>query len=476
MFTNIEFSQINLPTNVLEAVTSNDWKYLTQIQAESIPLARSGCDLVAQAKTGSGKTAAFSIPLIESSKVGTIHQALVLAPTRELALQVSEEIKWLQGNTGLSIVTVYGGVNIETQSKSVSSAEIIVGTPGRVIDLCKRGVIKIEALETLVLDEADRMLDMGFFPDVLWVISGMTQRKQTLLFSATFPQEILDGIDEFMDAPEYVMTDSTELEIPDISQYYSNISRRNKFWAISRILGEIDGGGQTLIFCNTKRMVDLLAENLQKRGLKIVGLHGDMPQNKRERIMNQFKEGSIELIAATDVASRGLHVEGVSLVINYDLPDDLESYIHRIGRTGRMGSKGTAWSLITKDERQLLTRLVSTYNLDVENYELADSAEENLAFNIKKVVDWGDEANVFGMVPLEINLGKTDGYNNYSLIEFIRKEISLSDLSIGEITVYEEKSLIEIHTSKVEYVIPAINNHASESKSLSCKLASHSSS
>ena len=476
MFTNIEFNEIDLSENILRAVESNGWKHLTKIQAESIPLARNGLDLVAQAKTGSGKTAAFSIPAIESVELGVANQVLVLAPTRELAVQVTEEMQWIQGDIGLKISAAYGGVNIEKQSKSVTSSEIVVGTPGRVIDLCKRGVINMDSLRMLVLDEADRMLDMGFFPDVLWLTARLKNREQTLLFSATFPQEILDGITEFMESPEYVMSDSTELEIPDISQYSSQISRRNKFWAISRILGEENSSGQILIFCNTKRMVDLLSETLQKRGLKIVGLHGDMPQNKRERIMNQFKDDSIEIIAATDVASRGLHVDGVSLVINYDIPDDLESYIHRIGRTGRMGNKGTAWSLITKEDKQLLTKLISTYNLEIKDIDLDEAGDMKLAFNIKKVMDWGDEANVFGMVPLEINVGSNDGINNYKLIEMIKKEVSMPDLSIGEVTVNTDNSRIEVHTSKVEYVIPAINKSNSMNRELVCKLANHSSS
>ncbi len=476
MFTNIGFNAINLPAEISESISARGWDFLTKIQAESIPLARKGFDLVAQAKTGSGKTAAFSIPVIESVKVGLPNQVLVVAPTRELAIQVSEEMNWIKGNMDLKISTAYGGVNIETQSMAVRESEIVVGTPGRIIDLCKRGVINMDSLESLVLDEADRMLDMGFFPDVLWLTARLENRKQTLLFSATFPQEILDGIGEFMESPEYVMTDSTELEIPDISQYYSHISRRNKFWAISWILGAEKNEGQKLIFCNTKRMVDLLTENLQKRGVKIHGLHGDMAQNKRERIMNQFKDESIEIIAATDVASRGLHVDGVKLVINYDIPDDLESYIHRIGRTGRMGSKGTAWSLVTKDDKQLLKKLISTYNLSIENVELNDDKDTKLAFKIKKVVDWGEEANVFGMVPLKINIGSEEGMDNNSVIDLIKSEVNLPDLSIGEINVYETHTSVEIHTSKVEYVIPAINSHNSGKKKLVCTLDSHSSS
>ncbi|DAC46606.1 MAG TPA: DEAD/DEAH box helicase, partial [Candidatus Thalassarchaeaceae archaeon] len=274
----------------------------TEIQIESIPHARKGRDIVGQARTGSGKTAAFGIPLLEKcSPTGSI-QAIVLCPTRELAVQVSEELSVLQGNKGLSIQTVYGGTDIEKQAKKLQEgSDIVVGTPGRVIDMSKRGHLNLETISLFCLDEADRMLDMGFFPDVLWIFEKTVNRKQTLLFSATFPQEVLDAAEEFLTDPVHVMSEDLEVEVPEIDQYAVRIGRANKLWALGRILGNSNEGSQILIFSNTKRMVDLIVERLGKFRFKAVGLHGDMAQGKREKVLNSFRDGSERIVVATDV-------------------------------------------------------------------------------------------------------------------------------------------------------------------------------
>ena len=345
------FSDWNLDSAVADAISSKGWENPTEIQLQSIPVARQGRDVVGQARTGSGKTAAFGIPIIEAARPSGEPQAIILCPTRELAVQVAEELTWLKGDSELSIQTVYGGTDIEKQAKELQSgSDIIVGTPGRVIDMSKRGHLNLSDISHFCLDEADRMLDMGFFPDITWVLEKMTSRTQTLLFSATFPQEILDAAYEFMDEPEFVLTNTEELDVPPIKMHSISIGRANKLWALSRLLSNTTEKDQVIVFCNTKRMVDLSVQKLSKAGIQVKGLHGDLSQNQRERILDSFKGGDTKTIIATDVAARGIDVDGITLVVNYDIPDDMDSFIHRIGRTGRIGREGQAWSLVSKND------------------------------------------------------------------------------------------------------------------------------
>ena len=347
MFTNQRFDNWQLKQSTLNGLQSLGWEKATQVQRDTVPIALAGNDVIGQARTGSGKTGAFGIPIIESCQPTRKLQALILTPTRELANQVSEEMNAIQGDSGLVIVTVYGGTDIEKQARKLNDGvDIIVGTPGRVMDMTKRKFIDLSSPVTFCLDEADRMLDMGFFPDITWVIERMTSRQQTLLFSATFPQEILDAAYEFMDDPEFVLTNSEELDIPPIDMYSIDVGRANKLWALSRILANSDEGDQIIVFCNTKRMVDLSVQKLSKVGMEVSGLHGDLSQNQRERILQSFKDGKVKTIIATDVAARGIDVDGITYVVNYDIPDDMDSFVHRIGRTGRIGRAGQAWSLV----------------------------------------------------------------------------------------------------------------------------------
>ena len=263
------FSLWDLESAIFSAIENKGWINPTEIQLEAIPVARKGLDIVGQAKTGSGKTAAFGIPLLEKcSRSGDV-QAVVLCPTRELAVQVAEEMESLQGTKGLVIQTVYGGVDLEKQAKKLSQGvDIVVGTPGRVIDMTKREYLNLENVEIFCLDEADRMLDMGFFPDVLWIFDKMENRKQTMLFSATFPQEILDAADEFMSEAVHIMSEELDVEVPEINQYGILIGRMNKLWALGRIISNMNEGDQMLIFANTKRMVDILVERLERSRIK----------------------------------------------------------------------------------------------------------------------------------------------------------------------------------------------------------------
>lgn len=319
MFTTTRFDSWDLPETIQKGLDAIGWEFATQVQRDTVPIARKGLDVIGQARTGSGKTAAFGIPILERCQPTGSLQALVLAPTRELANQVAEEMVMLQGSSELTILTVYGGTDIEKQAKTLGEGvDIIVGTPGRVMDMSERGHIDLAAPGLLCLDEADRMLDMGFFPDIMWVVERMTGREQTLLFSATFPQEIIEAAHEFMNEPDFVLTNAETLDVPPIDLFSVRIGRSNKLWVLGRLLARMNDTDQTIVFCNTKRMVDLAVERLKKHRFDVAGLHGDLNQNQRERILNSYKEGEVKTIIATDVAARGIDVDGITLVVNYE--------------------------------------------------------------------------------------------------------------------------------------------------------------
>ena len=460
------FSDWNLDSRIADAISSKGWKNPTEIQVESIPVARQGRDVVGQARTGSGKTAAFGIPIIEAASASGQPQAIILCPTRELAVQVAEELTWLQGESGLSIQTVYGGTDIEKQAKELQSgSDIIVGTPGRVIDMSKRGHLNLSEISHFCLDEADRMLDMGFFPDVLWIFEQMPAREQTLLFSATFPQEVLDAAEEFMNDPVYVMSDDLEVEVPEIDQFAVRIGRSNKLWVLGRLIANMGDDDQMLIFTNTKRMVELLEDRLGKFGMSATGMHGDKAQNRREKILDSLKEGKTKIVVATDVAARGIDVDGITYVVNYDLPDDTESYVHRIGRTGRMGRSGQAWSLVSKEDMAALDKIANTWNLDipyVEAPELPDGMERD---PVRKREDWSEVTDPFGMVSVSLEIGRAT-ITKRSLADWIVSQARIPEIALGEIEMEDTSSTVQIHVEKASYVIDVINKRKLDGNSL----------
>ena len=457
MFTNTRFTDWDLPESVLTGIDELGWELSTPVQKDTIPLALSGRDVIGQARTGSGKTGAFGIPIItKCTAIGKL-QALILTPTRELANQVAEEIKKLQGDTGLTILTVYGGTDLEKQAKTLQNGvDIIVGTPGRVMDMTERGHIDLSNPTLFCLDEADRMLDMGFFPDIMWVIEKMTSRQQTLLFSATFPQEIIDEANEFMNEPEFVLTNVEELDIPPIDLYMVHIGRANKLWVTGRLLTQTGDNGQTIIFCNTKRMVDLAVQRLSKHGFDVAGLHGDLNQNQREKVLEKFKQGQFKTIVATDVASRGIDVDGITMVINYDIPNDIDSFIHRIGRTGRIGRKGEAWSLVSRDDSAQLNKIIATYGLNIVESEAPKLPQGMDRDPVKKQDDYGETANVFGFVTLSLDIPQSAAGSSRTVSNWFIKALNCKELEIGDVSFEQQKTLISIHTSKVGLAIKAL--------------------
>jgi len=444
----------------MQGISLLEWECLTEVQRDTIPLARSGRDVIGQARTGSGKTAAFGIPILERCQPTGNLQGLVLAPTRELAQQVAEEMNILQGESGLSIMTVYGGTDLEKQAKGLDAGvDIIVGTPGRVMDMSERGHLDLASLQVFCLDEADRMLDMGFLPDILWILERTTAREQTLLFSATFPQEILDAANEFTNNPEFVMTNEEELDVPPIDLYKISIGRANKLWALGRLLARMGEGDQCIIFCNTKRMVDLAVQRLQKHRFDVAGLHGDLKQNQRDRILDNFREGNVTTIVATDVAARGIDIDGITLVVNYDVPSDIDSFIHRIGRTGRIGRHGEAWSLVSKDDAPQMSKIIATYNLDIHETDAPELPEGIERDPVKKQDDFGENADVYGFVNIRLSANAAQLGSPLQIASWFEEHLRCDSLAIGDVRFEGESTVVSIHSSKLGLAMKAINMH-----------------
>jgi len=350
------FQALGLSSNILSSLHHKGFEEPTPIQEKVIPLLMCGDkDVIGQAQTGTGKTAAFGLPIIEKIKVNNLNvQALILTPTRELTIQVAEEIHSLRGKKGLKIIPLYGGQSIELQLKQLKKGvHLVVGTPGRILDHLRRKTLKLEHLNFCVLDEADEMLNMGFIDDVETILEYTNRNKRTMLFSATMPNEILRIAKKYMGQYELVQIKQKQLTVDQTDQIYFEVPKRDKFEALCRII-DIEKEFYGLVFCRTKVDVDNIANSLIDRGYDADGLHGDLSQAQREKIMNKFKKQRITLLVATDVAARGIDVQNLTHVINYALPQDPESYVHRIGRTGRAGKEGTAVTFITPEENRKL--------------------------------------------------------------------------------------------------------------------------
>ncbi|MFG6325808.1 MAG: DEAD/DEAH box helicase [Lachnospiraceae bacterium] len=349
----IKYSQSNIDTRIIKAVTEMGFDDMTPIQSQAIPVMIEGRDVIGQAQTGTGKTAAFGIPVLQSvNPKERFVQAVILCPTRELAIQAANEMrrfsKYMQQ---IKIVPVYGGADISGQIKLIrSGAQIVVGTPGRVMDHMRRHTLKMENVRVVVLDEADEMLNMGFREDMETILREMPEEHQTALFSATMPKPILD-ITHMYQKPDAVQirVAAKELTIPLVTQYYYTIKGKYKAEAVKRLL-QANNITRSIVFCNTKKMVDDLVSELKHYGYNSEGLHGDLSQKQRDMVMKHFRGGHTQVLVATDVAARGIDVDDLEAVINYDIPQDIEYYVHRIGRTGRAGREGVAFTLVTRQD------------------------------------------------------------------------------------------------------------------------------
>jgi ATP-dependent RNA helicase DeaD len=353
------FSELGLSPELLKAVEKMGYEEASPIQSEAIPVLLNGSDVVGQSQTGSGKTAAFALPAIERVDPSVrAAQVLVLCPTRELAVQVAEEVAKLAAfKRGVRELPIYGGASYDRQIRGLKDgSQIIIGTPGRVIDHIERGTLRLDEIHTIILDEADRMLDMGFRDDIETILKGAPEERQTVLFSATLPRGIQDLIRHYTNNPVNIRIEPQALTIPNIDQVYYEVDRRSKLEALCRII-DVQDVKCSIIFCATKMMCDQLCEHLIARGYVADKLHGDVTQAMRERVMKRFKDKKIEFLVATDVAARGLDVDDIEVVFNYDLPQDSEDYLHRIGRTGRAGRSGRAITFVAGREIRKLEQM-----------------------------------------------------------------------------------------------------------------------
>lgn len=348
----MRYEDARIDERILRAVRELGYEEMTPIQEQAIPLFMTGQDIIGQAQTGTGKTAAFGIPVLQKIDPDNRNlQAVILCPTRELAVQAAEELrKFSKYMHGIKVLPIYGGQDIVRQIKNLKGgAQIIVGTPGRVMDHMRRHTLKMEDVRTVVLDEADEMLNMGFREDIETILRQMPEERQTGLFSATMPDPILELTRRYQKNAVYVKMTPREVTIPLIKQAYYQVRRQDKEEALCRLIDYYDPK-RALIFCNTKRMVDELTEHLKERGYNAEGLHGDLSQHQRDTVMNLFRSGRAGILIATDVAARGIDVNDVEAVYNYDVPEDIEYYVHRIGRTGRAGKTGRSFTLVSGRE------------------------------------------------------------------------------------------------------------------------------
>lgn len=439
----MKFTEFNLSEDIQSAVVTAGFEKASPIQELTIPLALEGKDVIGQAQTGTGKTAAFGLPTLH--KISTdrnVIQALVIAPTRELAVQSQEELFRFGRDKGVKVRSVFGGSSIEKQIKALKSgAHIVVGTPGRLLDLIKRKALKLDNVETLILDEADEMLNMGFLEDIEAIISRVPEERQTLLFSATMPDAIKRIGVKFMKEPEHVKIEAKELTNVNVDQYYVRVKEQDKFDTMTRLM-DVDQPELSIVFGRTKRRVDELTRGLKLRGFRAEGIHGDLDQNKRLRVIRDFKNDQIDILVATDVAARGLDISGVTHVYNYDIPQDPESYVHRIGRTGRAGKSGESITFVSPNEMGYLSMIEKLTKKAMKGLKPA-TAEE--AFQAKKKVALKKIERDFADESIRANFEKFKGDAVQLAQEFTPEELALYVLSL---TVQDPESMPEVEIAR----------------------------
>ncbi|WP_019319504.1 DEAD/DEAH box helicase [Streptococcus mutans] len=392
----MKFTELHLAEDILSAVAKVGFVEPSPIQELTIPLALEGKDVIGQAQTGTGKTAAFGLPTLNKIDVtNNVVQALVIAPTRELAVQSQEELFRFGREKKVKVRSVYGGSSIEKQIKALKSgAHIVVGTPGRLLDLIKRKALKLNHVETLILDEADEMLNMGFLEDIEAIISRVPETRQTLLFSATMPDAIKRIGVKFMKEPEHVKIAAKELTTDLVDQYYIRVKENEKFDTMTRLM-DVEQPELSIVFGRTKRRVDELTRGLKLRGYRAEGIHGDLDQGKRLRVLRDFKNDNLDILVATDVAARGLDISGVTHVYNYDIPQDPESYVHRIGRTGRAGKHGQSITFVAPNEMgylQIIEKLTKKRMKGMKPATAQEAFQASKKVALKKIErDFADE-------------------------------------------------------------------------------------
>ena len=508
------FEDLNLDRKILAALKEMGFEEPSPIQKGAIPMALEGEDLIGQAQTGTGKTAAFGIPIIQKINEKDRHiQALVMSPTRELCIQVADEISKIGKTKRIRVLPVYGGQPIERQIRSLKRGiQVVIGTPGRLLDHIRRGTIDLEYVNFLVLDEADEMLDMGFVDDMENIIKNVPPERQTMLFSATMPRPILSISKKYMRAPKVVAIHKEVVTAPTIDQYY--YETRDKVDGLCRILDTTDDC-KMIIFCRTKKGVDELVIALATRGYEAEGLHGDLSQHQRDRVMKKLRSGQVDILVATDVAARGLDIDNITHVVNFDVPSDSESYVHRIGRTGRAGNTGVALTFITPREfrqlklieRSIKTKIirgtlptdasvlerqreqivskmqtileqdryqdylpiVETLEKDYDVQDIAAAALKFMQEGAKALEEPAEEESLPdalantgakpGMVRLFVNIGRSSRVTVRDIVQSIAIEAEIPARSIGRISIYDKFSFVEVPIEHAEKVLAVMHRN-----------------
>lgn len=520
----VRFEDLGLRPEIMRAVDRMGFEEASPIQAKAIPVMMDGVDMIGQAQTGTGKTAAFGIPLLEKiDPKNKKLQAIVLCPTRELAIQVADEIRNLAYYMhGIKVLPIYGGQEIVKQIRSLKQGvQLIIGTPGRVMDHMRRKTVKMNHLHTVVLDEADEMLNMGFREDIETILEGVPEDRQTVLFSATMPKPILEITRRFQNHATLIKVTKKELTVPNIEQYYYEVKPKNKEEVLSRLL-DIYNPKLSVVFCNTKKQVDILVNGLLGRGYFAAGLHGDMKQAQRDRVMEGFRKGKTEILVATDVAARGIDVDEVEAVFNYDLPQDDEYYVHRIGRTGRAGRVGRSFSFVSGREAYKLKEIqryckTKIYAQKVPSLnDVANTKMELLMDEAAKIIEKGDlntylemiqeevnesdytsmdlaaallkmcmgskdeeEEDLFedtgaeepGMVRLFINIGKKHKAKPGDILGALAGESKIPGKVIGSIDMYDKYTFVEVPREYAKEVLKAMQHAKIKGKSVAVEPA-----
>ena len=445
------FEDMNLSQETLKAIVDMGFEEATPIQSQSISIIMSGRDVIGQSQTGTGKTAAFGIPLLEKiNPYDKRLQAVILCPTRELAIQIGEEFrKLLKYRENIKVVPIYGGQPIDRQIIALKKgAQVIVGTPGRVMDHMGRRTLKMEHVRFVVLDEADEMLDMGFREDIETILEKIPENRQTMLFSATMPKEILDLTERYQKEPARVMVIHKELTVPTTDQVYFEVKEKVKLDALCRLI-DLENPGLSLVFCNTKKLVDELVEQLQGRGYFAEGLHGDLKQVQRDLVMKKFRNRTLEILVATDVAARGLDVDDIDIVFNYEIPQDEEYYIHRIGRTGRAGKSGRAFTFVVGKEIYKLREIMKLTKAKIVRRKLpslGDIEEVKTRVFVDRIKDMIDEGHLTKYVNIVEEM-ITEDYSALDIAAALMKQ-NLYDADAEEIDFEAEP--IPVYENKYE--------------------------
>ena len=440
----MKYTESGIHSDILRAVAEMGFEDMTPIQEQAIPVLLEGKDIIGQAQTGTGKTAAFAIPMIQriNSQVRK-PQGIILCPTRELAMQAAEEIRKLTKYMhGIKVLPVYGGQDINRQIKALSQGvQIIVGTPGRVMDHLRRHTIKTSEVKMIVLDEADEMLNMGFREDMETILKEMPEEHQMALFSATMPQAILDITGTYQKDAVYVKVTPKEVTVAAIKQAYYRIAKKDKKEALCRLMDYYQPV-KSLIFCNTKKMVDELTEELKERGYQAEGLHGDLSQHQRDMVMNSFRSGRCAILLATDVAARGIDVSGVDAVFNFDVPEDVEYYVHRIGRTGRAGRAGRSFTLVSGREIYKIREIENICHTRIKERKLPTPKEITTAKFDKVLAGAAEVIEEKNLEELKTSILKALEDKEYGALDLVA---AFMQMQMGEEPeeIQEEKPLFE---------------------------------